>query len=402
MKRLLRKFLSQKIINIFWHLPMAFLANLKYGFPSRKLKVIGVTGTDGKTTTSNMIYQILKMDGKKVSLISTINAIIGNKKYETGFHTTSPSSFAVQKFLKEGVEMRSEYMVLEVTSHALDQYRFWGINFLVGVITNITHEHLDYHKSFENYLNSKAKLIKNTKFAILNHDEDHFERLSKLTKGKVISFGSSKNSDFNPIKFALYLKVPGEFNYLNALGASAVAHNLGVSSSNIKKALANFLSLKGRMEEIKNDLGIKIVVDFAHTPNGLEQVLKTLRKKTKGKLISVFGSASERDFKKRPIMGEISGRLADITVLTTEDPRREDPQKIMDEIASGVEDAKMGETLFEETDRQKAIELALSLAKRGDTIGIFGKGHELSMNIGGVELPWSDQKAVLNAIKDNG
>lgn len=378
------------------------MANLRYGFPSRKLKVIGVTGTDGKTTTTNMIYQILKAAGKKVSMVSTINAIIGDQVYDTGFHVTSPSPMDVQKFLGQAVNMESKYMVLEATSHALDQHRFWGIHFEVGVITNITHEHLDYHKSFENYFKAKAKLIKNVKTAILNRSEKHFERLSGQTRGKVLSFGLSKSAEFNPIKFPLKLSLPGEFNLLNALAASAVGVTLKIETKIIKQTLALFKSLAGRMQEIENNIGIKIVIDFAHTPNGLESALKALRRKTKGKLISVFGCAGLRDEQKRPLMGEISGKLSDVTIVTAEDPRGLIDQ-INKQIAQGLEraGATFGKTYFIELDRQKAIELAINkLADRGDTVGIFGKGHETSMNLNGKkEIPWSDLEAVKIALE---
>ncbi len=401
MKTILRKLIPQWPVNTFKHRPTALMANIKYGRPSKKLKIIGVTGTDGKTTTTNMIYQILKAAGKKVSMISTINAVIGGKTYETGFHVTSPSPFMVQKFLKEAVLNDDEYIVLEATSHALDQHRFAGIKFDVGVITNITHEHLDYHRKWKNYFKTKTKLIKNVKFAILNRDEDHFPKLVKTTKGKIISFGMKNKADFTPHKFPLNLKIPGDFNKLNALAATAVAKVLGVDEKTIKKTLNNFTNLEGRMENIPNNRGIKIIVDFAHTPNGLEQALKTLKSKS-GKLIAVFGCPGERDIQKRPMMGEIAGRFADLVIITSEDPRGQF-KKITDQILVGSKRAggRMDENLFIKEDRLEAINFAINrLAKEGDTVGIFGKGHEKSMNLDGKkEIPWSDKEAVLKALR---
>src|SRR3989344_96725 len=278
MKSLLRKIIPQKLVNNFKHLPVAVWANVKYGFPAKKLTVIGVTGTDGKTTTVNMIYHILKSAGKKVSMISTINAVIGDKTQDIGFHVTSPDPMDVQKYLKEAVQAGSEYMVLEVSSHSLDQYRFCGVKFDVGVITNITHDHLDYHKTWENYLLAKTKIIKNARVAVLYQAEKHFKRAEKIAKGKVVSFGLTKNADFNPVKFPLKIGLLGEFNLLNALAASAVGVSLGVDAKIIKNSLSEFKSLNGRMEEVKNDLGIKIYIDFAATPNSLENSLKALRK----------------------------------------------------------------------------------------------------------------------------
>lgn len=404
--RSVKKVIPQNLTNRFWHLPKAFAANLTYGFPSRKLTVIGVTGTDGKTTTINMIYQILKKAGKKVSMTSTINAQIAGSSYDTGFHVTNPSTINLQKYLKMAADNGDDYFVMEVTSHGLDQFRTWGIKFDIAVITNITNEHLDYHKSFDNYLKAKGKLINNSKTAILNRDEDHFMKLRSQTKGKIITFGMHKTADFNPIKFPLKLIIPGDYNIYNALAATATCIQLGIDSKIVKQALSEFSSLKGRMDEVKNNSGARIFIDFAHTPNALENALLTLKKlKTKEKrIIAVFGCASERDSSKRVVMGEISGSLADITIITAEDPRFEDPLKIADEIKLGV--IKLGgvldKTFFIEPDRQKAINLAIKLANKGDVVGIFGKGHEMSMNIKGVETPWSDFEAVEKALHERG
>ena len=397
MKSFLRKIIPQWVVNKSKHLPMAILANFKYGFPAKKLTVIGVTGTDGKTTTVNMIYHILKSAGKKVSMISTINAVIGDKTQDIGFHVTSPDPMDVQKYLKEAVQAGSEYMVLEVSSHSLDQYRFWGVKFDVGVITNITHDHLDYHKTWENYLLAKTKIIKNARVAVLYQAEKHFKRAEKIAKGKVVSFGLTKNADFNPVKFPLKIGLLGEFNLLNALATSAVAVNLGIDSKTVKKSLEEFKSLNGRMEFFENELGIKIVIDFAATPNSLENSLKTLRRETKDRLISVFGSAGLRDVEKRSMMGEISAKYADMTVVTAEDPRGH-LDEINEQIKSGAEKAggKIDENLFVIPDRKEAIRFAIKdLAKKGDLVGVFGKSHEKSMNLDGKnEIPWSDKEAI--------
>lgn len=388
-----RKLVPDSVINYGKHFPEALVASVRYGFPGRKLRVIGVTGTDGKTTTVNMIYKILKDAGKKVSMISTINAVVAGKVYDTGFHVTSPDRGDVQSFLSQSVSHQDEFMVLEVTSHGLAQFRVWGIPFEVGVLTNVTHEHLDYHKTFANYFQTKMKLIKVAKVGIINQSL-RGERGNMGDKRKrLVSFGLHKG-DFNQEKLKLKLKLPGEYNIENALAALAVTTELGIDPKIARKTLESFSGLNGRMEEIKNNRGIKVVVDFAHTPNALEQALQTLRKETKGKLIAVFGAASERDVAKRPLMGEISSKLADITILTDEDPRFEDRSKIINHIASGMKGAAEGRNLFKEPDRKKAIKMALAIAKKGDTVGIFGKGHEKSMNYLGKEKPWSDQEAV--------
>lgn len=399
---MLKKFLPQWMINKFWHLPVAVAANIIYGFPARKLTVIGVTGTDGKTTTVNMLYKILKDAGKKVSMVSTINASVGGKTINTGFHVTSPDPTLVQKLLRQSVDKGDEFAVLEVTSHALDQYRFWGVNFDVGIITNITHEHLDYHKKWEDYFRAKSKLVQSSEFGVISRDEAHFEKLKKLVEGKIISFGYSKDADFNPRNFPLKLQISGAYNVLNALTAAAVCRTLGISGRIVKSSLENFQSPEGRMQEVPNKLGIKIVIDFAHTPNALENALKTLRVGTSGKIIAVFGCAGQRDEQKRELMGEIATKLADKIVITAEDPRGE-LEEINQQIFKGTQRAggKLGKNVYIENDRGKAVFLAIKkLAKKGDCVGIFGKGHEKSMNLDGKkEIPWSDQQAVMEALK---
>ncbi len=395
MKSLMRSFLPQWVINYFYHLPIAVLANIFYGFPSSGLTVIGVTGTDGKTTTVNMIYQVLRSAGKKVSMVSTVNAEIAGRSYDTGFHVTSPDPFMVQRFVKEAKNNGDEYLILEVTSHALDQFRFWGINFSLGIITNVTHEHLDYHKTFQNYLSTKLKLIRKVRFAIINENLK-----SKLPQGwkkryeKLLTFGLS-NGDFKQKEVGLKLKIPGQYNLENAMAALACAFVLDIDRKVAQKALEDFSGVLGRMDEINSRRGIKIIIDFAHTPNALARVLTTIKPK-KGKLWAVFGSAGKRDIEKREMMGEIAGKLADMIVITSEDPRGEFKQ-ISRQITQGAtkSGAILERRLFVIEDRQKAIEFALLNSKKGDVVGIFGKGHEKSMNLDGKrEIPWSDHAAV--------
>lgn len=386
---LLKRLIPQKIINISYHLPKAALANILYKASSKRLKVIGVTGTDGKTTTTNMIYKILKDAGKKVSMISTINAVIADKEYETGFHVTSPDPFTIQKFVKEAADYGDEYLVLEVTSHAIDQFRVWGIGFEVGVITNITHEHLDYHNSFKAYTKTKLKLLKNSKHMVVN------KGITGIKDG-VVTFGLN-DGDFNQKDCKLKLKLPGEYNIENGLAAIAATSLLGVNKDDATSSLESFANLSGRMEEVKNNLGIKIIVDFAHTPNGLQNVLQTLRAQTHGKIISVFGAAGKRDESKRPLMAKIVQNLSDFVVITAEDPRGS-LEEINKQLVEGAETAGgvLGKNLYVIEDRGKAIEFALrELAEKGDVVGIFGKGHERSMNLDGKnEVFWSDIEMV--------
>lgn len=403
----LKKLIPLSIINYFWHLPIAMLANIAYGFPSRKLKVVGVTGTDGKTTTANMVYHILNYAGKKAALISTVGAKIADNEIETGFHVTTPEPFLLQKLFKKIKDSTCEYVVLEATSHGLDQYRLWGINFIGGIVTNITNDHLDYHKTWENYAKAKLKLFDKTKFAVLNVDDKSYEYFKNKIKGKIVTYGKSE-TDYDLSKYQIKLKIAGEYNKLNALAAVAACRQLGIEETFSNKALSNFQGVKGRMQ-IMQEKPFKIIVDFAHTPNALNNALSEIRKMASGKIISVFGCAGDRDPYRRR-MGEISAKLADITIITAEDPRQEGVEKISNEIAEWAEKGGAIEikklkfksqkfnnkdhVFIKIADRREAIKFVLEIAKEGDIVGVFGKGHEMSMCFGRTEIPWSDQEEI--------
>lgn len=391
----------QGIKNVY-HFFSALLAILAFRYPARQLTVIGVTGTDGKTTTVNLIYHILITSGKKVSLISSVNALIGKKEYDTGFHVTTPNPWALQKYFRQAVDKGCQFMVLEATSHGLDQHRLLGSNFALGVVTNVTHEHLDYHKTYQNYLKAKAKLFQAVKLAVLNQDDKSFSYLKSVVpkKAKLITYGLKKG-DFNLKTFKFETSLPGEYNQYNCLAAIAVTCSLGLSDKAIKRGVSSFEPVKGRLEEIDEDQDFKVFIDFAHTPNALESVLKFLKEKKEGKLIAVFGCAGERDKAKRPVMGEISARLTDITVLTTEDPRTEDVNEIIKQIARGCKKAGgvEGKTFFKVPDRAEAIKFAFKKAQKGDIIILCGKGHEKSMCFGKTEYPWSDQETARKALR---
>lgn len=385
------------------HLTGAIVATLVYRYPARNLKIIGVTGTDGKTTTVHLIYSILKLVGKRTAFVSSIEARIGEREIDTGFHVTTPNPWLLQRLLRQMVDEEVEYLVLEATSHGLDQHRLLGCNFQVGVITNITHEHLDYHKTFKKYLATKAKLFRGVKIAVLNRDDEHFNYLKQAAKkAKIVSYGIKKKADFTLENFKFKTKLPGEYNLYNCLAAIATAKALGTKDEIIRKAVAGFSGLPGRLERVDTKKDFQVFVDFAHTPNGLKNVLQALREEKKGRLIVVFGCAGERDKTKRPIMGEIASRLADLVVLTAEDPRTEDVNDIIEQIVVGCKKAGgvEGKTYFRIPDRREAIKFALKkLAKKGDIIVICGKGHEKSMCFGKTEISWSDQKEVRLALK---
>ncbi len=371
----------RKIKNI-GHLVKAIIANFIYGFPAKKLKIIGITGTDGKTTTCFYLYNILLKAGKKVAVITTIEARFNDQIVDTGLHVTNPDSMALQKLLSRIVNEGIEYVILEVTSHGIDQHRIWGIDFMVNGLTNITHEHLDYHKSFEEYQCTKMKFIVSA--------PKHFlaEKISRY----VIS--------------GISINLPGEYNMDNAKLAAEIARFLRVSETAVKEGIECLAELRGRMEVIY-DQAFKVIVDFAHTPNGLEKALTEAQKqaqKRDGRLISVFGCAGERDTLKRSVMGEIAGKLADLVIITSEDPRSENPNEIALSIATGLE--KSGKIKDQNywiiLDRRDAIVYALkTLAKEKDIVMITGKGHEQSMNINGVEQPWDDREAIKEILKSS-
>lgn len=380
------------------HLVLALTANKIHGYPSRGMIVVGVTGTDGKTTTSNLIYHILKSAGKKTALISTLGAVIDGEKYETGFHVTTPSPFSVQKYIKLAKQKGCSYLVLEVTSHALDQNRVYGVRFNVGVLTNVTHEHLDYHKSYENYVDAKLKLLKKSEVSVVNSHGEWFERVKKeIPKEKLLTYslhGKNDTLSLSNLPYEIKTNLLGEFNKENILAAVLTCLSLKIDEKAIFEAIESFKAPVGRQEVLcKNPL---VMVDFAHTPNSFERVLPLLRANTKGRLIHVFGSAGERDRKKRPVMGEVASIYDDIIILTAEDPRREKVENINNDIKKGI---KKGKKLYEINNRREAIKFALELSNPDDTIVITGKGHERSMNLGHGEIEWSDQEAIREFIK---
>ncbi len=393
----------QKIKNIY-HFFIAIFANVLFFFPSRRMKVIAVTGTDGKTTTVNLIYHILKSSGAKVSMISSIAAVIDGKSYNTGSHVTTPASFTLQKFLRKARNKKSEYFVLEVTSHAIDQNRITGIPIKVGVLTNVTNEHLDYHKTYDNYLKTKVKLLKKAKICIVNNDDSSYMFLSEVKSQKIqknwITYGLSESSDYNKNTFDIKENnLLGEFNQYNVLASVAACKALGITDESIKKALKTFHEPIGRVDYVYQE-DFSVMIDFAHTSNASEQILKAVRPTVKGSLIHVFGSAGERDVLKRPFLGEISSQYCDILILTAEDPRKEDVNTIIAEIEIGVKKGKC--EVIRIPDRKEAIQAAIQMAKKDDLVLITGKSQEGSMNYGKGEEPWDEYKMVKEALEARG
>ncbi len=425
---------------------LGLLSAAFYGYPSRNLKIIGVTGTDGKTTVSTLISELLNSLGHKTGLISTIGAKIKEKEFDTGLHVTSPDPTLLHSLLYKMVKQRCEFAVLEVTSHALDQERVFGIDFDCAVLTNVTHEHLDYHKTFQKYLQAKIKLFKHTKKAVLNKDDPNIYTAFKKEidpSVEIITYGlKDKGSDILAINinesdsyttfelidgvrsFSVRTKLLGEYNVYNILAAIAAVKFYTPDIQKLKKYIAQFQTPKGRLEKIKK-AKLDIFIDFAHTPNSLENVLgylkRMIEKRNKGRLIAVLGCAGERDVGKRSLMGEISTRIADVSIFTAEDPRSENVNDIIREMVKGAKknnskEIKLGNkrnltvlnklgknpnhVFIRIPERGEAISFAIQkLAKKEDVIIICGKGHEMSMAYNGKEYEWSDFDAVKVALR---
>ncbi|OGY24290.1 MAG: hypothetical protein A2172_00265 [Candidatus Woykebacteria bacterium RBG_13_40_15] len=420
---LLKKLLPEPLKNVY-HLLQALFGALIFGFPTRKLKVIGITGTDGKTTTCYLVNHILNKGGKRSSMISTVEAKIGMERIETGLHVTTPNPISVQRLLAKMAKAKSEYAVLEATSHGLAQERVAFVNFFIGLVTNVTHEHFDYHKTHRNYLAAKSKILKGVTYRFLNVDDRSYESLKDQGSGQLVTFGLKNEADFvaknirrdsNLLQFdieslgkkdqkiSIKSNLIGEFNVYNILAATAVCRTLGVDQASIASAIEDFKGVPGRMQFIDEGQDFSVVVDFAHTPASLEAALKSLNKIKKGKIIAIFGCAGERDSEKRPVMGKIATQLADYCIFTSEDPRREDVNQIIEQMAKGALSAGAipNQTFWKIPDRTEAINTAIQrLATGSDIVAIFGKGPEKSMNIKGKEIPWSDEQTAHTGLKE--
>ncbi|EKD90073.1 MAG: UDP-N-acetylmuramyl-tripeptide synthetase, partial [uncultured bacterium] len=309
----------------------------------------------------------------------------------------------IQKLLRKAVDGGSRYFVLEATSHGLEQNRLAFTSFKVAVATNITSDHMDYHKNWQNYATAKAKLFKNVQYSVLNKDDKSYEFLKNKASGTVVSYSVKQKADYSLEKFPFKSKIQEEYNLSNSLAAASAASLLGVPKGKIIAAVQTFSGISGRMQEVEAGQNFKAIIDFAHTPNSLKKALTELRKKKlpKSKLIAVFGAAGERDKSKRPLMGEIAANLADISIITAEDPRRENPNSIISQITQGFKKLKkaLDTDYFMIPDRSKAINFAVNLAGPADIVAFFGKGHEKSMGYGKKEYAWDEVKEVRKAIE---
>lgn len=390
---------------------MALAAANYYGKPTEKLKVIGITGTNGKTTSTYMMKSILEEAGYKIGLIGTIlNYVAGEKLHA---ERTTPESLELQQLFAYMVDKGVQYCVMEVSSHSLDLDRVYGVPFKYGIFTNLTQDHLDFHKTFENYYNAKLKLFKYSKSSIINIDDSYGGRVYNDANNQKFTYGIDGEAEFKAeniemhsrgAKYSLTHKgeshdisifIPGRYNIYNSLCAAAVCISEGISIDAVKRGLEK-VQVPGRCELVTKDydLGFDIIIDYAHSPDGLDNILNTAREFTKGRLISVFGCGGNRDKTKRPIMGEIGARLSDIAVITSDNPRDEEPADIIKDILSGIK----AENYIVVESRKEAIRKAIEMARNGDIIVIAGKGHEDYQIFRNNEIIHFDEREIVKEI----
>lgn len=361
-----------------------------FGNPAEKLKLIGLTGTNGKTTTTFLIKQILENTGKKVGLIGTVQNMIGSEVYPAKY--TTPDPYELQKLFRLMVDAGCEYCVMEVSSQALAQGRVNGLHFLVGAFTNLTQDHLDYHKTWENYFNSKRILFENCDYAVTNLDDEYGLKIVEGLPCKTITYSIDRNdADFcaKNVKFKAsgveyqlvsdYIgrvdcPIPGRFSVYNSLCATTIALTLGIDFNKVLYAISKSTGVKGRIEVVPTDTNYTVIIDYAHSPNGLENIISSIREIAKGRVVTLFGCGGDRDKTKRPLMGKIAAELSDFCIVTSDNPRSEDPSKIIDDILVGMEGISTPYVVVE--NRKEAIRWALEHGEEDDIILLAGKGHE--------------------------
>jgi len=429
MKEIIRQITPRFVLQAY-HLLLAKIGAIYFGHPSRKMVVVGVTGTKGKSTVVNLISAIFENSGFKTGIVSTVNFKIGDKEWKNETKQTMPGRFKLQSLLADMAKAGCKYAVIETSSEGISQFRHVGIDYDTAVFTNLSPEHIESHGSYDKYREAKLKLFQSLykskkkkingqvigKLSVVNHDDKEAEFFllpqadRKITYGlqpsnnlisNDIIIGEVVKSDMDGVSFRAMdkrfdLQLLGEFNIYNALAALAVAKYYGVDVTQIKKALESVRGIPGRMEEIKNDKGYKIFVDYAHEPASLEAVYKTLQSYQPKKIISVLGSqGGGRDKAKRPQLGELAARYTDYVIVTNEDPYDENPEQIIDDVINGATQVMSGPVIQKIVDRKQAIKKALSQAEKGDIVIITGKGSETVMAVAdGKMVPWNDIKAV--------
>jgi len=395
---------------------LAIAASNFYGNPKDKIKLIGVTGTNGKTTSTFMIKSILEVAGFKTAIIGTIANYIGSRKLEAS--RTTPESLELHKLFSEMAEEGVQYCVMEVSSHSLYLDRVYGLEFSEGLFTNLTQDHLDFHETFENYYRAKLMLFQNSRNSVINLDSDYGGRLLGDIEGRVTTYSAEKDADVAGRNLRLHsrgvtfdleymgevreisINIPGKYNVENALGSAAACLCEGISIDGIKLGLEKMLCVPGRCEIVNQgySLGFDIIVDYAHTPDGLENILRTAREFTKGRLIAVFGCGGDRDRTKRQIMGRIGTDLSDIAIITSDNPRTEDPEAIIKDVLAGI----VKDNFMVVENRRDAIKKSIEIAKAGDVIVIAGKGHEDYQILKTGKIHFDEREIVKEILEEGG
>ena len=411
-----------------YHLTKAAMAAHKYGFPGKRMRVVGVTGTNGKTSTCFMIWKMLNAAGHKTGLMTTVAWGV-DKLEEQVEHMTTVDVETLNYRMKKIADLGAEFLVLEITSHALVQHRVYGVPIEIAVMTNVTHEHLDYHKTFENYRDAKRMLFKMADFGVINEDDKSWAYFAQDAK-KYVTYGiyngilqaenitlkadgvryqiivSQQFFDVNNVdnkikKLEIKTQIPGKFTVYNSLAAVAVGIKLGLTKNEIEKGIYALDSVEGRMNRVKEGQKFEVIVDYAHTPDAFLKVFESVVPGKKARIISLFGGAGRRDESTREERGKIGAINSDIVIVTEDDSRDEDPKMIADEFVKGAEaEGKiLGENLFVELDREKAIKKAIDLAEKDDIVLILGKGHEKTILRAGGAEPFEDLKVVRKILR---
>lgn len=387
---------------------LAAMASNFYGNPKDKMKIIGVTGTNGKTTSTSLIKHVLDFMGKKTGLIGTNANMIGDVVLDA--ERTTPESLELHELFAKMVDDGVEYVIMEVSSHSLDLFRVWGIEFEVGIFTNLTQDHLDFHKTMDNYLAAKKKLFEMSKVSVINADDEYGRKIIDSFDGEKVTYAIEQTADFKAenikvspkgVLFDVYtesgkqglrLGIPGRFSVYNALSVYAALISLSINSSTISEALIVAKGVKGRAETVYTRTDYTVIIDYAHTPDGLENIIRTVKDFTEGRVIILFGCGGDRDNSKRSIMGQIAGELSDYCIITSDNPRTEDPMSIIWQIEEGIKKTNCKYKVIE--NRKEAIEYALKFAKADDCIILAGKGHETYQILGKEKIHFDEREVV--------
>jgi len=390
---------------------LAESAHLFFGKPSERLRITGITGTNGKTTTVHILGSILSRAGFRTGLMGTVGYRLGDKTFGRG--RTTPEAVLWHRTLRDMLNEGATHVVAEISSHALDQERVWGTAFEAVVFTNLTRDHLDYHGTMENYFAAKSRLFTEYqyRFAVVNTDDPYGKRLAEKLRGKILTYGRRGDLSIREFRtgfegseitltyrgrdFKFRCPLVGDFQAFNIAAAVLCAFTMGLEEDIIAQALAE-VKVPGRFEIYTTEEGSLVVVDYAHTPDAVDNVLATVRKLSQGKVITVFGAGGDRDREKRPLMGSAAERWSDLIIVTSDNPRSEDPERIAEDILRGIRDRSRTRV---ELDRRRAIEIALNCAERGDVVALLGKGHEDYQEVKGVKYPFSDREVVMSVLR---